>query len=65
MISDQQQQHLALETDEDMRLLSRRSVLRRSVLGITGVGLVSLLAACGGGGDEEDEEEEEEEEEDD
>ncbi|MDQ4045032.1 MAG: hypothetical protein M3173_06255 [Chloroflexota bacterium] len=33
--------------------LSRREVLGRSVLGITGAGLVFLLAACGG--EEEDE----------
>ena len=52
MTANQQQQPLDLETGDDMRRLSRRSILRRSVLGITGVGLVSLLAACGG--DEED-----------
>ena len=56
MTANQQQQPLDLETGDDMRRLSRRSILRRSVLGITGVGLVSLLAACGG--DEEEEEEE-------
>ena len=48
-----QQQPLDLETDDDRRLLSRRSILRRSVFGITGIGVASLLAACGG--DEEDE----------
>ena len=47
MTTDQQQQSLDLKTDDDRRLLSRRSLLRRSVLGITGVGLASLLAACG------------------
>ena len=53
MTTDQHQQPLDLETDDDMRLLSRRSILRRSVLGITGIGVASLLAACGG--DEEEE----------
>ena len=53
MTADQHQQPLDLETGDDSRLLSRRSILRRSVLGITGVGLASLLAACGD--DEEDE----------
>jgi hypothetical protein len=48
-----QHQHLDLETGEDARLVSRRTVLRRSVLGIAGVGMAALLAACGG--DDEDE----------
>jgi hypothetical protein len=48
-----QQQFLGPETDDDRSLLSRRSILRRSVLGITGIGMASLLAACGG--DEEEE----------
>lgn len=53
MTENQQQQPLDLETDDDKHLMSRRSVLRRSVFGITGIGVASLLAACGG--DEEEE----------
>lgn len=40
------------ETGEDRWVLSRRTLLRRSVPGMTGIGLISLLAACGG--DDED-----------
>jgi hypothetical protein len=47
-----QQQDLNLETDEDAGLITRRTVLRRSVLGIAGVGMASLLAACGGDDDD-------------
>lgn len=35
------------DTDKDPRLLSRRTILHRSALGITGVGATALLAACG------------------
>lgn len=67
MIPHKQHQHPDIETDEDMQLRSRRTVLRRSALGIAGVGLASLLAACGGDEEEdagvvEDEEAAEEEE---
>lgn len=34
-------------TEETTGLLSRRTVLRRSALGIMGIGLAPLLAACG------------------
>lgn len=33
---------------------TRRNVLRRSLLGLTGVGLTALVTGCGWGGDEED-----------
>jgi len=52
-----QHHDLAPGPDEDTTLLSRRSLLRRPLLGITAVGAVALLAACGGDdGDSEDEE---------
>lgn len=57
MIPSVQHQHPDPETDEDTRLMSRRTILRRSLLGITGAGLASLLVACGG--DEEDAEDDE------
>lgn len=44
--------------DEEVPVVSRRTMLRRSALGLTGLGVAAVLAACGGG--EEDEEEEEE-----
>lgn len=47
MSPHRQHQRPDLETDEDTRLISRRGLLRRSALGITGVGLASLLVACG------------------
>jgi hypothetical protein len=34
--------------DQTMRLLSRRTLLRRSLLGLAGTGMASLLVACGG-----------------
>lgn len=43
-----------LDSDEEPTLLSRRGLLRRSVYGITGIGLVSVLAAC----DDDDDEDE-------
>ena len=43
-----------MDTDEEASLISRRTVLRRSALGLTGIGFVTLLAACG---DEEAEDE--------
>ncbi len=43
---------LELETDEETRVLSRRAVLQRSFLGIAGVSVVTLLAACGGDDDD-------------
>ncbi len=43
---------LDLEPDEETVLLSRRVVLRRSMVGIVGVGFASLLAACGGDDDD-------------
>lgn len=52
MIPHHQHERLDLETD-DMSLMSRRALLRRSMLGIAGAGVASLLVACGG--DEEDE----------
>ncbi|HEV2128666.1 MAG TPA: hypothetical protein VGR22_08620 [Thermomicrobiales bacterium] len=52
MIQLQRNEHLNI--DEEMTLLSRRAMLRRSVLGITGVGLTALLAACD---DDEDDDE--------
>lgn len=57
MVPSLQHQHPDPETDEDTRLMSRRTILRRSLLGITGAGLASLLVACGG--DEEDVEDDE------
>lgn len=43
-------------SSDELRPRSRRTVLRRSLLGITAVGLASVLAACGdddeGGEDE-------------
>ncbi len=39
---------LERETDEETTVLSRRAVLHRSFLGIAGVGVITLLAACGG-----------------
>ncbi len=42
---------LDIDIDEEASRISRRAVLRRSVYGITGLGLASLLAACGGGDD--------------
>lgn len=42
-----------LSTDH-RSLLTRRTVLRRSTLGLTGVSLASLLSACGWWEDEED-----------
>lgn len=48
------ERHLSL--DEESSLLSRRTVLRRSALGLTGIGFATLLSACG----DDDEEEEEE-----
>jgi hypothetical protein len=52
MIPPPHQQSLDHGTDEGPWVLSRRTLLRRSVLGMTGIGLVSLLAACGGDDDE-------------
>ena len=49
-----QHQRPELETDEEMHLFSRRRFLRQSALGITGVGLASLLVACGGDDDDEE-----------
>ncbi len=43
---------LESESDERAGVVSRRVVLRRSVFGVAGVGLASLLAACGGDDDE-------------
>lgn len=47
MVPNSQHQQLDPEANEDMSPMSRRTVLRRSMLGITGLGLASLLAACG------------------
>jgi hypothetical protein len=57
MILHRQHQHLDSEPDEDVSVMSRRAILRRSLLGITGAGLASLLVACGG--EEEDSEDDE------
>jgi hypothetical protein len=40
------------DPDERAGVVSRRVVLRRSVFGVAGIGLASLLAACGGDDDE-------------
>ena len=52
MTPHHQHEQVDLETGDDLRLISRRTLLRRSVLGIGGGAAVSLLVACGG--DEED-----------
>jgi hypothetical protein len=36
------------ETDSELRLLSRRTLLRRSALGVAGLGGVAILTACRG-----------------
>jgi hypothetical protein len=46
MTMHQHQNALDRETDDVMTGLSRRTLLRRSFLGITAVGSVSLLTAC-------------------
>ncbi len=47
---------LPLGSEEDTTPLPRRTFLRRSLLGLTAVGLAPLLAACGGDEDESDDE---------
>jgi hypothetical protein len=54
MIVNQDPQRLDHEPDEVSPVQSRRTLLRRSLLGITGVGLAALLAACGDEDDDED-----------
>ena len=39
---------------DEAPMMSRRTVLRRSFLGVTGIGLTSMLSACGWWEDEED-----------
>lgn len=41
-------------SEDERDLISRRTMLRRSMLGVTGIGLASLLAACGDEDDEDD-----------
>lgn len=47
MISNRHQQLSSPQQDEDTTLLPRRAFLRRSLLGITALGLAPLLAGCG------------------
>lgn len=44
------------DADEETKttLLSRRTVLRRSALGLTGIGIATLFAACDDGEPDED-----------
>lgn len=42
------------DADEETSLLSRRTLLRRSALGLTGIGFATLLAACDDGEPDED-----------
>ena len=44
-----------VDADEETSLMSRRTILRRSAFGITGIGLATLLTACGDDEGEEDE----------
>lgn len=50
------QQPLAFAPDEPVVPAPRRAFLRRSLLGLTAIGLAPLLAACGGDDDESDDE---------
>ena len=54
MIVNQDPQTPDHELDDATSVQSRRTLLRRSLLGITGIGLASLLAACGDEDDDED-----------
>ena len=47
-----QDDRLDPETNEEMRPLTRRTLLRRSAIGFTAAALAPLLAACGADGDE-------------
>jgi hypothetical protein len=56
MYPDHQHPAPALDGTEAVPLLPRRTLLRRSLLGLTAAGLAPLLAACGGDDDEPDDE---------
>ena len=44
-----------VDADEETSVISRRTILRRSAFGLTGIGLATLLTACGDDEGEEDE----------
>jgi len=54
MIPHQHHQHPAAGPDEDLALLSRRTLLRQPLLGMTALGLTSLLIGCGGDDDDQE-----------
>lgn len=49
-------------SDDDVSTFSRRSLFHRSALGLGGISMITLLAACGDDDDDDDEEGEEIEE---
>lgn len=53
MIPEQKHHDQAHEARVTKQPVSRRGLLRRAALGVTGIGLATLVAACGGGDEEE------------